>query len=471
MPAGGHGTADGAAFAHLWRWCDETGLPPTEIAAATVFRTGEFVSEMRALRDECARLSGSSPTSIRILADYPTYYVVEGSVTLPIWQDGDRPYWTGGGKIHFVDGRPVRQWDEEVRFAVSVPKEKMPEAGFPLLFYSNGQGGSYTQVFDRKGIEDEEEVPGEGPGLQFAARGIACLDLEAPTVGPRHPTGSTSGLAFPNFWNLVAFRDNIRQAASEFTVLLEMARNLRLPASLVPETETGGGEVRYDPSRFAFWGHSTGAGIGELVLAVEPGFRAGMVSGAGVSWAYNLVLKQEPLPFRLLAQLLSGEDEVDEFHPLPLLFQSVADPSEAAYFAWHWIREPLAGGPPPDILVLMGIVDLYFPPPMNDGLVVAAGLDVAGPLAHEGTREALALSRRSLLALPASGNLDLGGGKIRTGVAVQFETPEGVDGHYAPFVLPEAKHAYTCFFESFATAGLATVPRPVADPFGPCGVD
>ena len=470
IPKGAYGPEDAAAFSHLWSYCDEACIPRNQVAHATVFRTGEFVSEMKALRDAAASRPDPLPYDLSLLVEYETYSIVQGKMVMPIWQDGRRPYWCGGGKIIFNEGEPVHQWDEEIRFAVSVPHGRMPEAGFPLLFYANGQGGSYTQVFDRGPTGESSGTPGQGPGLQFAHRGIACIDIEAATVGPRHPRGSTDGLAFFNFLNLVAFRDNVRQAASEFTMLVKMVRNLHIPRQIVPRAETEETHIRYDEANFYFWGHSTGASIGELVLAVEPGFRAGMVSGAGVSWDYNIVMKEQPFRLEPVFRLLTGADEIHAFHPFALVFQNLCEQAEAAYYAEHWIRKPIVENRPLDVLIVMGIYDKYFPPLMVDGLIVSAGTDLAGPVEREETLSALEFSGRSSVSLPAGGNIESGEGR-RTGLAVQYTMPGDVDGHYAPFYLPEAKFQYPCFFESLAKTGIATVPEKNEDSFASCGFE
>jgi len=463
VPEGEYGPMDAASFERLWTYLDEKGIPRHHVAAATVFRTGEFVSEMKALRDAVASLPDPAPYDLSLLKEYENFYIVKGRMIMPIWQDGERPYYFGGGRIHFVDGKPVRQWDEEIRFAVSVPKRAMPDAGFPLLFFGNGHNQSYLQVFNSNSEPGHGGVPGDGPAWQFAHRGVACLDIEAALTKPRGPEGEIF-----NFLNLVAFRDNMRQGASEFSMLLKMARNLRIPRNLVPMTDTGGRDVLYDGSNYYYWGHSTGASLGELALAVEPGIRAGMVSGAGVSWGYNLVMKEMPFRLEPLFRFLSGADEIHVFHPFALIFQNLCDPAEAAYYASHWIREPLVENRPLNVLIIMGIYDLYFPPLMIDGLIVSAGTDLAGPLERVESLQALDLSGRFHVPLPAGGNIE-SGRENRTGLALQYKLPDDVDGHKAPFYLAEAKHQYTCFFSSLAETGTPMVPEGSSDSFAPCG--
>lgn len=464
VPDGQWGWVNTEAFRHLWEYMDYARIGRRNVATAAVFRTGDFVWEMKALRKAIALMDDPMPLDIKVIAEYENFYIIEGKIIVPIWQNGQRPYWDEGGEIHFDNNGPVIQWYEQIRFAVSVPKDRpMPEAGFPMLLYANGQGGTYTQIFDRGGVGDAANVPGTGPGREFANRGIACLDIEAALSGPRHPTGSYAGLEFFNFINLVAFRDNIRQAASEFSMLVKMVNNLIIPAELVPDADIDG-DVIFDPENIFFWGHSTGASIGALAMAVEPRIKGGMVSGAGVSWIYNLTMKLEPIPLAPTIDYFSGAEDFDEFHPLALMFQNICDPAEAAYFARHWTVETSGIRPALNSLIIMGVFDRYFPPAMIDGLIVASQVDVAEPLVYEPTLDALELSGGKTVSLPASLNNQWGS----TSLAIQFQADLGVDGHYSPFYFPEAKYQYTCFFESLAKTGTATLPLPKSDAFAPC---
>jgi len=467
-PQGPYGEMLVEPFLALWDTLTQTGIDPSRVAAAAVFRTGDPVSEMRALRDACDALPDPVPWGFRRIRDHENYCVIEGWTTVPIWQDGERSYWGQGGKIHFVDGRPVHQWDEVIRFSVTVPKAPMPEDGYPLLFYANGGGGTYLQVVDRGTFDEQGQgIQGRGPALYLAHRGIAALDIEAPLTGPRHPGGKSTDLDFFNFLNMTAFRDNIRQAASEFTMLVKKARHLVVPEDLCPEATGDGGGFRYDAENFFFYGHSTGSSIGDLVLAVEPGFRAGMLSGAGGSWIYNLTLKQEPVPIGPLFEWILGMDRFDAFHPMATIFQTVTDGSEAMAFASHWIHDPPGEGDPKHVLLIEGVVDRYFLPVMVNGLAMAAGLDAAAPLGEPSLADALFMAGRGVVDLPASDNIDIHGQR-RTGLVLQYTASEGLDGHYVPFEYPEIKYQYACFFDSLVRTGTATVPLPSYDPFAPC---
>jgi hypothetical protein len=401
------------------------------------------------------------------LADYERYCVVEGNVTVPLYQDGERPYTSGGGGIRFdSNGVLIPQGEETIRFAVTIPKQSMPAEGFPLLFYAPGQGGSYLQVTTRGTFEEQQTLPDRGPAYYLAASSIAAMNIEAPLTGPRHPQGSTDGIDFFNVQNPVAFRDNIRQAAVDYITLVRMAKTLRIPAALCPGA-TASDEFFFDEDNFLFYGHSTGASVGALVLGMEPGIRAGLLSGTGGSWLYNLTIKFEPLDFKALVELLLAyepPDEADMFDTVINLAQTFWEPVEPMNWAGRWARE---GRVPKDILIIEGVVDGYFPPPMANALALAARLQPVRPLAEETILDALDQVELGALDAPAGGNLETPAGPL-SALLLQYPQPQGISGHYVPFELNEPKYQYRCFFENLLTTGTATIPPAQSDPFAPC---
>ena len=449
-------------FSALTDVLTEAGFELETIAAAAVYRTGDPTPPMFALQEHAEALELPAYSVTGRIRDYDSYCVLEGRTELPIYQVGERPYNDiGGGHVVFEGGEPVVQWTEEVRFSLSIPKTEMPADGFPLLFYSTGQGGRYTQVVDRgTSAERSTAENGRGPAFYFADVGIASLSLESALVGPRHPTGSYEGLDFFNVVNLAAFRDNIRQAAAEFTVLARLAPTFEIAiGEHCDGVTTAGGNVTFDAGNFFIYGHSTGATISELVLAVDPAFRAGLLSGAGGSWIYNVSRKEQPLRMRtLVAGLLAlpSWEVLDDFHPLGTIFQTVIDPAEAMNFGELW-RERGA-----NVLVIEGLVDGYFLPRMANALTMAAHLDLAGPAADPDTLFDLGLVGGDAVALPAGPNWGL-----QSGYVVQF-TADDFDGHYVPFELPGPKYVYKCWLESLIADGRATVPAVVENGEAAC---
>jgi len=132
------------------------------------------------------------------------------------------------------------------------------------------------------------------------------------------------------------------------------------------------------------------------------------------------------------------------------------------------VTDPLPNVAPKDVLLVAGYPYSYFQGPMIEGMAVAAGVDLAGDEAQAGILEAMqVLSGRAQIALPAEGNLEIGG-ESYTGVIVQYQVPEGEEGHYVAFRLNEPRYQYTCFFRNIVTTGRAIVPAPNDDVNAEC---
>lgn len=467
-PAGANGAQLVAEFGPLRDQLARDHIDVARVRAATTFRTGDPYAAMDRLRDAVAARPAPPARDLRLLRTEDTYCLVEGRVALPLFQDGARPYTNEGGAIRFdAAGAPVVTGEETVRFALSVPRRAPPLAGFPLLFYAAGQGGAYTQFVDRGPMAEEGRVTGRGPAWYLADVGVAALSIEAPLVGPRHPTGSVDGTDFFNVQNPVAFRDNVRQAAADFTSLLRMTESLTLPASLCPGVSAE--PVRFDASRRMFWGHSTGATIGAVVLGAEPDLRAGVLSGAGGSWLYNLTIKREPIDFATAVRLLlgyRGDDRADVFDLALNLAQTFWDPIEPMNWAGRWALSPRTGHTARDILVIEGVEDGYFPPPSVNALALAAGADALLPTVEATLASALARVGRGGRSAPLRANVNVGAEMVTLAVA-QHAQPPGISGHYVPFELPGARYQYRCFAAS-AARGRAVVAAPASDAFAPC---
>ena len=471
IPAGPHGGALAQGFSLLWAHLERAGLSRAGLRGATVFKTGDPYREMVALREHILSLPQPQASGLSTVEEFPAYCVLEGKVTVPLFQSGTPPFKEGDGEIRLdARGRPVTGRQEEIRFSLTIPKSVMPAKGWPLLFYSAGQGGSYKQVYQRGTRAEQSSNSGKGPAFYFAHSGIASLSIEAPLVGPRSPTGDTSGMEFYDISSLAILRDNFRQTALDFITLVRLARALAVPANLCPQAGAAGGALRFDDSRFLFYGHSTGSMAGSILLGLEPGFAAGLLSGVGGSWLYNLVLKFEPIEFAGLVGLLMGYDAgdvVDIYDPVVNLFQTFAESAEPMNWARRWAREPAAGSAPKQVLIIEGVVDGYFPPPMINALALASGVEPVAPTVEESLTKALELSGGRVLPAPAWENYSASGGKASL-LLKQYTQPPGMSGHYVPFQLPEPKYQYRCFFESFVRTGKAVVFPSLSEPLAPC---
>lgn len=445
-------TEPSGGFVHLVDLLEDEDIDPKDLRAATVFRTADPFAEMDRLRAHV--LERPAPVAMDVVTStvHETFCVLEGRVTVPVFQDGTRPYRTEGGEIRFDGDRPATEYDETIRFAVTIPRAEMPEGGWPLLFYAAGEGGAYTQVVDRGTFAEQMTTPGRGPALDLAFGGIAAFGFEAPLVGPRHPAGHGDGTDFFNIENLRAFRDNTRQGAIDYTTMIRLAKSLELDGALCPGATAPA--HRFDAAKFAFWGHSTGSTIGALVAGLEPDLGAVVLSGAGASWLYNLTIKTQPFDFtELVPRLLDYEDgdELELFDAIPNLAQTLWSSTENTSWA--------ARSADRDVLLVEGVVDGYFPPPAVNALARALGASVMAPVVDESIESVVG----DAISAPASANK---GG--RTIVVVQHEPPAGVDGHYVPFENDPPKRQIRCFLMSHFEKGVASVPAPDQDRFGPC---
>ncbi|MCA9772519.1 MAG: hypothetical protein KC466_08920 [Myxococcales bacterium] len=471
-PAGPNGAAMFALYANLWDTLDLIGEADEDVVVATVFRTQDPVSEQAALADYVR--SGPAPEATELFqrADHPGFCVIEGRVDFPIFQDGERPYLFDGGEIHFDEmGAPIVQWTENVRFALSVPKGAMPAAGWPIVLWANGTGGSYLSVMNR-GVG-----AGQGPAKFYAARGIAALDTDPVLHGPRSPSGDPDGTLFFNPLNPIALRDTIRQSAVELTVLASLAENLAVDPALCPGVDASAaadGMVHYDPERILFMGQSTGSTVGPVGMAADRRMRAGVFSGASGNWILQVVLKQSPFPLNPAISLVLGvwPSLLDEFEPVLTLIQTLWDPADPTNYArWLYREDALsaldAGAPGAHVFKIQGILDTYSTPPQGAAFAAAMGMDLVEPVVEPSQIPTIALAGRGVIAPPASLNNAEGPAPV-TAAYVQYAAEPGHDGHYVSFDQDAPKYQYGCFFETFAATGAPVIFPRNDDPLAAC---
>jgi hypothetical protein len=470
-PAGANGPAAVQAFQPLWSYLAHAHMDRSTVAAATVFTTGNPTAHVQGWRNDVAAMPAPTTPTISFLEN-DGYCVVSGNMTLPLFQKGPKPYDAAGsgGFVEDMAGHLVQQDADSVPFVATIPNGAMPPNGWPIMLFAAGGGGSERQVLDRtlESLDPSQGLgpPGNGPALYLANRGIAAFGFPAPLTLERNPTGADGTLDFFNVQNFQAFRDNIVQGALDFTTVLKVTKALQIPTALCPGSSTAdGGPFHYDPANILFWGHSTGSTIGSLAIPLEPDFKAGMLSGAGGSWIYNVALADSPVPLRIVAgallNLQAGE-VLDIYAPVLTLFQTALEDVEVMDWAPFISRQPLPGSRPRDLLLMQGVVDTYHYARMVSSYAMSTGLDLVGPPVEPTAASDYALVGHSVIAAPASANILLQDGSRVTNVCVQHEQRPGVDGHYVPFEFEDLKYRYSCFLQC-AVAGRAILPVQNAD--------
>ncbi len=454
------------------------GVHASSLAGLAVFTTDDPTAGLVAV--EKAMLQRPMPMPVQpFKADevFADYCVFSSTIEMPDYQSGTPPFHeTGGDWLFDASGKPIFQRNENARIVVTVPRQKMPPAGFPIVLFSRTGGGGDRPLVDR-GVQAQTGgpalVPGTGPALGFAKVGWAGASVDGPHGGLRNITGGDEQFLMFNVTNPGALRDNVRQSAAELALQAHVLEKLSFDASSCPGLDTGGGPVIFDPDHFALMGHSMGATISPLTLATEPAFKAGILSGEGGSWIENVLYKLHPVVVKGFAEALlgvAGKYSLDEQDPALNMFQWGAEPADPPAYARYIVREPRQGAPR-DILMVQGIVDHYIMPTISEASSLSLGLDFAGKALDSATPEIknfpflderLQFSGRKHISLPATGNID----PHTTAIVVQQREDGVEDGHEVVFQTQPPKHMYRCFLASLL-GGTPTVPAP-ADENAPC---
>jgi predicted esterase len=425
------------------------GIEESSILSLAVFRTQDPTALLAASSDwvheeMAAPTVNADDWSVRESSD--THTVLHGRYSgAPIFQEGEIPYRGEGGAIRLdPDGDPVLVDTFEARFALAVPVSAMPEAGYPIILYGHGTGGDF-----RSAIEDETAA-------LFATQGFAVMGIDAPIHGERNPT--TDDTLFFNILNPDAVRFNPVQGALDHAAQSVVVASLVVPRDIL---ERDGRQIRFDPSRIYYVGHSQGALVGPLFFGVDDSARAALFSAGGSLLGHTLREKTEPVDIPgLLASLLgfSGATTEEAFenegftleHPIVTLLQGWIDVSDPGNYGPLAVVRPRAGFAPRSMVLTEGLRDTFVAPAGMEALATTFRVPVAAPVA----REIVGLDFVGARSEPGEITANLPGGA--TGALLQF--PE--QGHFAFFNDDRGRERIASFFGSLLEGGPGTIPGP-----------
>ena len=451
----------------------QRGVTRSSVAGLAVFTTGDPTDEMARVVKHALAGQLPKPATFTRKETFPGYCVYASTLQLPVYQGGSPPYkQTGGGWVFDAKGQPVRQRLARANIVVTVPRARMPAAGFPVVAFIRTGGGGERPLVDRGRVATDKGkpvTPGEGPAAYFASAGWAGVSVDGPHGGLRNVTNSDEQFLMFNFNNAAALRDNVRQSALEYTVLAHVLGALKMDVGGCPGVDLAGAKTaRFDAAGLAIMGHSMGATIAPLTMAHEPRYRAAILSGAGASWIENVMYKRKPLTVRPVARLLVGylNRPLVAHDPVLSLVQWAIESADPQVYARRIIDAPAVGEKPRHVLMLQDIVDNYILPRIANALSLSLGLDLAGaPLDSTKTKgledqtplaQVLPLSGRKAISLPAAANRKSAGASA-TAVVVQHAEDGVQDGHEVVFQKDLPKHQYRCFLKSLA-GGAPAVP-------------
>ncbi|KYG06174.1 hypothetical protein BE21_36345 [Sorangium cellulosum] len=467
-PAGADVEAARAALAPAVDEIEAAGVERERIVHLAVFTTSDPTAELFALRDHLlasAPPPAAQPALFRLVKRAPSWDEYAGVYgPSPSYQIGRAPYAThaDGGGFASKAGEPVIAGYFDLRFSITVPAASrcpMPEAGYPVVLYAHGTGGDYRSYVRSH------------TGLALAERCLAVMGVDQIFHGARPEAPQDAAQAGPLFYNVqnvYAARTNARQSALDE---VQRARLFTESRMTVPAgVSSTGEEIRFDPSKILFFGHSQGGLNGPLYLAADDSARGGVLSGASAVMSITLLEKTNPPPSiaALVKSVFLGlmgdeEGEVNEFHPAISLAQSIVDVVDPIHYAARLFVAPRDGFAPKSIYMTEGINpdgsgDSYAPPLGIEMHALAMGLPLQSP-AQRLIRE-YGFGGPAPVEVPPEGLAgNLAGGRA-SGVLAQWPVAEGSDGHFVVFDVPAAAAQAHGFLQSLADAPRGRVPAP-----------
>lgn len=469
-PPGAHGPAAVELYAALWETLDSLGVARTEVAAATVFTTGdvqrenfELVSKMRASHsitlDEL-KLDTSD--------DYPNLCVLKGHVDYPQFQKGAPPFNTEGLFELGADGLPIQQRVERAPIAITLPKQAMPLSGYPLELFVHGSGGYSFALISPLG-DDGAPRKGAGPAHYLAPFGIAVAGSAMPVNPERLPGASPQ--AYVNANNLPVTRDIFRQGIIEAALFIDALKKLEISPELLvgckgPTLPDGVSSFKFDPDKLMGAGQSMGAWYINLIAPLEARMKAVVPTGAG---GYITLFLSTTGPTQVTiakiakaaGPILFGVFEpLTIFHPAAALAEATLEPADPMTGQPRIGLRPLPGMPARSIYTPVGQHDSYFSNATFEAVELAYGVELAGEPAWPELAEALALDGRGKsIDYPVIHNRTSENGEPFTGAVVSYNI-EGYDPHALYSHDERVRHQFGCFAKTQFEDGIARVVAP-----------
>lgn len=415
------------------------GIAVDEVAIATMFRTQDPVSELAAYA-WWTRNNLPLPAldqALEYIEYDKKYRHFLGSMEVPLWQSGEKPYASqGGGFVRSEAGNPaVHTWEDAV-FSLTIPSDMdMPANGWPVLVYSHGTGGSYNSCC-------YSGPSSLRPARQLAKRGIATFGISQPLHADRATPGTDPNLHTFNYLNPESARHNFRQGALD--IVYQIAVLAEQSHTFTYEDES----FSLDPDNILFMGHSQGGITGALAAPfVGDITEAFVLSGAGGGMSITLTKRKDVVDIEaLIKQLLrfDNDEELTVLHPVSGLVQVLTDITDPLNYARYWVKEQanFSTAPVP-VLLTEGLLDEQTPSMTSEALGAAGWLPLLDPVAHvSDAHDLLGIDQQGLPAV--NNTMAWDGDPITVGLA---QYPD--DDHFVVF---DSKAAASLVYNFLATA-------------------
>lgn len=431
------------------------GVEAQDVRSLILFTTHDPTARLRKVNawyQELPEPEIDADEGLKLYDVYDDYAVLTGYYEVPVIQTGERPYkQPPSGKIIFDESGEITMVEtQKIRFYLTIPRQEMPEAGYPVLFYLHGSGGEADELMDR-GPRPDVDTPapaGTGPGGAVAPYGVAGFAADFNLHGMRHSPPDKTGLML---YNLI---ENPRAAVDNFIIgANEVILHARLMAGLEfdPDQVDGLSEllpqvpekIRFNDQGFSAMGQSMGSTIGLPALTLDSPLRAGIFSGSGGVLIEIALKSMKPINVGAalkLALRYDDDEELDTYDPILSALQHIWDFVDPVAHGRHVFQEPHGGVSPKHSLQHSGLDDGYFSTESRAAFSTSLGAPLAEPVLEEAALEQM--KWRGLeepISLPVQQNL-----AGVTAVVRQYE-PSVLDGHNVAFQLEEAQAEYACF--------------------------
>ncbi|RLU04153.1 MAG: hypothetical protein D9N11_00485 [Ketobacter sp.] len=328
---------------------DHTAWNPGQLAAFTLYRTMDpttfafpVAQALASIPDETI-IDSVTFTNKGLMCGYYNHIPLEARVNLPVWQQGVHPYTLRGGMIEVDEttGVAVQQGVESTLMSIQIGCAGGDTPKVPMI-YADGTGAGYVSTDFAGGFYDADDfqqvalsvAPHQtdiraAPVLADYAKFLANFNVDVDST-------FFQGITFYNLLNPAANIGNHIQSAADQLYL-------RRIAALLPEILERNGVVdlplNYDFSQFSvrddiavLGGHSQGASIVPLAMAMDNTFNIGFLSGAATH-AYFQAVHRGSIR-QVIPVVLAGivENEVDYYHPLMQILQTMHGPADSVNY-------------------------------------------------------------------------------------------------------------------------------------------
>ena len=419
-------------YAPLWECLGYEQIATSNLAAASIFTTGDPVAEVRTIVETVGDPNQTLGPEVTDWAEREiggdgidrTY---TGWYQTPIYQAGESPYDSEGGFVIDSSGLPVVQSWESVPFIISWPTDG--EGPFPVLIWVDGTGARLVGHVRDETTEAALEA------------GFAVASFSPQFHGPRAVPDSDAVLHSFNYLNPESGRTVFRQQAVDTSYFVRVLKEAVPGLDNLPELDT---------DHLVYGGHSQGGLVGALVAALEDDIDAFFLNGTGSYVSQTVLERKDPFDIaEMVSDLLAVQGDLTVMHPVIALIQMGSDTVDSYNYARYWRGwEGHESGS--HVFLSNGQNDHTTPTALIDHLTVSADLAPVSPAGWD--VDPYDLWWRTEEATPIQGNrVALDGSPLTSASYLNSET-----GHYTVYRDDHALDLAMSFWVS-ALTGVPTI--------------